>query len=245
MPLFHKIRAYLYSNVFTENPNDYIARVHSAKFLNVRDVCRTATGRGKANISAETMEYAVNLWFREMAYHLCNGCSVNTGWFIVSAVIRGVFGRSNEKFNSAKHSVAFDFKQGTLLRKELENVEVSIVGVAGSPLFVIQVMDTNTGSINNLLTPKRVVRINGAKLKIAGDNPANGVYFVNREKKERIQADIIIANKPSELLALIPEMPAGTYSLEITTQYSGSTTLKTPRTTVFHKPLTVKEGEYA
>ncbi|MDR1436500.1 MAG: DUF4469 domain-containing protein, partial [Candidatus Symbiothrix sp.] len=33
----------------------------------------------------------VNLWLREMAYRLCDGFSVNTGWFTAAVHIKGVF----------------------------------------------------------------------------------------------------------------------------------------------------------
>ena len=54
------------------------------------------------------------------------------------------------------------------------------------------------------------------------------------------EGDIVI-NNPSELMIIIPALPAGTYQLEVTTQYSmGKQWLKEPRTSVFEKTLTVK-----
>ena len=54
------------------------------------------------------------------------------------------------------------------------------------------------------------------------------------------EADIVV-NNPSELMIIIPALPAGTYQLEVTTQYSmGKQWLKEPRTSVFEKTLTVK-----
>ncbi|WP_278479371.1 DUF4469 domain-containing protein [Tannerella forsythia] len=54
------------------------------------------------------------------------------------------------------------------------------------------------------------------------------------------EADIVV-NNPSELMIIIPALPAGTYQLEVTTQYSmGKQWLKEPRTRLFEKTLTVK-----
>ena len=54
------------------------------------------------------------------------------------------------------------------------------------------------------------------------------------------EADIVI-NNPSELMIIIPALPAGTYQLEVTTQYStGNKLLKEVRSAVFDRPLTVK-----
>ena len=241
MANLQKIKARLYNNVLTPNANDFMARVQSERSLNVKDVCRAATTRGGADISAAAMEHAVNLFLKEMGYGLCDGFSINTGWFTASVSIRGVFGSPNEKFNAAKHTVMFDFNQGSLLRKELANVTVEITGVADTAAYIAQVIDVKTGSVNDLLTVGRNLKIAGSKIKIAGDNPANGVYFVNQATQNRTQVDTtdMVTNNPSELVIVIPELAAGEYKLELVTQFTNSTFLKEPRTAVFDKILTV------
>ncbi|MDR2148772.1 MAG: DUF4469 domain-containing protein [Tannerella sp.] len=242
MNTLHNIKCYLYDNVLTENPNDYIARVSSERSLTVQDVCTSAVTRGGADISAAAMEHAVNLFFKEMAYNLCDGFSVNTGWFMASAHVRGVFESPEETFDKGKHTLSFDFTQGSLLRRELEAVTVEILGIADSALSIAQVTDVKTGSVNDLLTPNRNLKIAGSKLKIAGDNPANGVYFVNAAGRIKVDATDIVTNNPSELIIVIPALPPGAlYQLEVTTQYGGNTKqlLKEPRTAVFNRDLTV------
>jgi hypothetical protein len=51
-------------------------------------LCRKAVKGGGADVSEDAMEHAVNLFLKEMAYSLCDGYSVNTGWFTVKAQIR-------------------------------------------------------------------------------------------------------------------------------------------------------------
>lgn len=86
----------MYDNVLTADPNDYIARVVSERSLNVKEICTTASSRGGADVSALAMEHAVDLFLKEMAYQLCDGYSVNTGYFTANAQIRGVFNSPNE-----------------------------------------------------------------------------------------------------------------------------------------------------
>jgi hypothetical protein len=240
----HTIKAHLYDNALTENPNDFIARAASEKSLTVADICQTAVKRGGADISASAMEHGVNLWLKEMAYRLCDGFSVHTGWFNVSAHIKGVFDSPNEKYNPEKHTVLFEFHQGALLRKELSNVSVEIIGVADTSLTVDHVVDIKTGSVNDVLTRNRNLRITGHKLKIAGDDADNGVYFVNQSTQERIKVDAtdIVNNNPSELIIIIPEeLTAGTYKVEVKTQFASHSkqVLKESRSCVFDKVLTV------
>ncbi|MDR2651100.1 MAG: hypothetical protein LBC68_02120 [Prevotellaceae bacterium] len=59
--ILHKIKAYLYDNALTDDPNDFVARVNSERSLSVKDICESATLRGGADISADAMEHAVNL----------------------------------------------------------------------------------------------------------------------------------------------------------------------------------------
>jgi hypothetical protein len=243
MPVLHRIRAFLYKNVLTPDSDDYVIRTIAERTLDVKDICETAVSRGGADISASAMEHATTLFFKEMGYQLCDGFSVNTGWFIAGPHVHGVANSPAEKFNKEKHTLLFELHQGTLLRKELEYVEVEIMGVADVDALIEQVLDVKTGSVNDVLTPNRNLKIAGHKIKIAGDNEANGIYFVNRDTAERTRVDDsdVVTNNPSELIVVIPELAAGAYQLEITSQYSGGgKTLNDPRTSVFDSVLTVQ-----
>ncbi|MDR0873656.1 MAG: DUF4469 domain-containing protein [Prevotellaceae bacterium] len=239
--ILHRIKAKLYENLLTEDPNDFVARVSSERSLNVAQVCTSAATRGGADVSAPSMQHAVDLFLTEMAYLLCDGYSINTGYFTASVHIRGVFNSPNEHFNPQKHSIAFEFQQGAQLRRELQTVEVDILGVADSSAAVLQVTDVKTGSVNDLITPNRNLKIAGHKIKIAGDNPDNGVYLINQISQARIKIDPtdIVVNNPSELIVVLPDLPVSTFKVEVVTQYGVSVLLKEPRTAVFDKILTV------
>ncbi|HLP05932.1 MAG TPA: DNA-binding domain-containing protein [Paludibacter sp.] len=241
--ILHHIKAILFPNWLTEDPNDFAARVVTERSLNVSEICSSAVNRGGAATTPEAMEHNVNLFLKEMAYQLCDGYSVNTGYFTAGTLIKGVFHSPDETFDPARHSVIFQFNQGETLRKELANVTVDITGVGDSSIAVAQVTDVKTGSVNDLLTPNRNLKIKGYKLKLAGDNPAVGVHFVNQATSERIKVaeDEIVTNNPSELVIITPMLVAGTYALEVTSQFSGNVTpLKEPRTSTLDKVLTVK-----
>jgi len=242
MVILHKIKAYLYDNQLTkDNPNDFIARTVSERSLSVKQICESAVNRGGADISASAMEHATELFLKEMAYQLCDGFSVNTGYFTANTQIRGVFDSPSETFNSEKHSILFQFNQGEKLRAEIPNIEINILGVADASSAILQVTDVKSGNINDLLTPGRNLKISGTKIKVGGDNPENGIYFVSTDTNTRtkVEETDVVVNNPSELIVIIPTLPAGTYKLEIVTQQSGSTLLKEPRTAAFEKVLTV------
>ena len=239
--ILHRITAYLYENFLTENPDDYAARVASERSLGTGQICESAVNRGSANIPAAAMQHAVEEFLKEMAWLLCDGYSVNTGYFTVSPSIKGVFYSPNEQFDPRRHTLLFQFNQGEKLRKELPAIEVRILGVADSGIGIVQVTDVKSGSVNDLLTPNRTLKIAGSKLKLVGEHPSVGVYFVDRTTGERFRVDPsdIVINNPSELIVTIPELVAGAYTLEVTSQFGGTLPLKEPRTAVFGKALTV------
>ena len=80
----------------------------------------------------------------------------------------------------------------------------------------------------------------GANLKIAGDNEANGLWFVP-ETGDAVKAEVVITNKPSQLIAMIPALAAGNYTVRVVTQNTGGgVLLKTPRSYVFERTLVVR-----
>jgi hypothetical protein len=241
MAIFHKIRAWLYDNMLTPDPNDYSIRVIPDRTLTIRDICYFAESRGGSDITAAAMEHAVILFFGEMGYQLCDGYAVNTGWFTAGPHIKGIVKSPVEQYNKDKHTLLFEFHQGSLLRKELENVVVEIVGVADTDAVIAQIFDVKSGSVNNVITPNRNLKITGYKIKIAGDNVANGIYFAKQDTSERTKVDEsdIVINNPSELIVVTPALAAGKYILEVITQYTPSNILKTPRTAIFDKILTI------
>lgn len=240
--ILHRVKAYLYDNPLTEKPDDYTARVSSERSLDINQICESAASRGGADISSSAMQHGVSLFMKEMAYLLCDGYSVNTGYFTASPLIKGVFSNSQETFNAEKHALLFQFNQGDILRGELSSVEIEIMGVADTALNILQVTDVKTGSVNDLLTPNRDLKINGSKIKVSGEKEVNGVYFVNQTSDESTKVDPsdIVTNNPSELIIVIPELAAGTYKLQVTTQFNRPALFKEPRTVIFDKVLTVQ-----
>jgi hypothetical protein len=242
MTILHRIKAWLYKNLLTPDADDYIIRPISERTLDVKEICETAVTRGDADISASTMEHAVNLFHKEMGYQLWDGFSVNTGWYTAGPQVRGITNSYQKQYDKEKYTLLFEFHQGSLLRKELENVTVEILGIADTEATVAQVVDVKTGSVNDLLTPNRNLKIAGHKIKIVGDNAANGIYFVNENTAERTKVDNsdIVTNDPSELIVVIPALKTGTYLLEITTQFAVGSILKEPGMATFDKILSVK-----
>lgn len=239
--ILHRIKAYLYKNVFAEKVDNYTARVATERLLKIQDICQSAVRRGGANVSPATMEYMVGLYLKEMAYCLCDGYAVDNDYFTLRPSIKGVFDSPDELFDPEKHRIKLVFQENEKLREALSGVGIQILGPAKSNLYITQVTDVKSGAINTTLTPKYSLKISGSMLKLAGNHPDVGVCFINCETGERTKPDSmdIIQNQHSELIVRIPELITGDYWLEITTQYTTSGIRKQPRTTTFNLVLKV------
>jgi len=240
--ILHKIKVNLYENLLTDNPNDYSAKVISERSLSVKEICQTAVKRGGAATTAAAMEHNVMLFLKEMAYQLMDGYSVNTGYFVANTQVRGIFNSPKETFDPKKHSVLFRFNQGDLLRKEIPNISVQVMGVGDTSIQISHIVDTKTGSVNDLITPNGTLKIKGGKLKIVGDSSEIGVYFESEDgRSTKVSENDIIVNNPSELIVMIPHLERGKYRLVVKNQFSsGANLLKEPRMVVYDKMLTVQ-----
>ena len=105
-----------------------------------------------------------------------------------------------------------------------------------------EVKDSVTGSVNEKLMAKGVVEVRGYNLKIEGDDPTCGLWFIDDAGNEH-KTVYIIENKPARIIAMIPNLDNGNYRIKVVTQFSvGGRFLRTPKVFVYPKNLQV-EGE--
>jgi hypothetical protein len=87
--------------------------------------------------------------------------------------------------------------------------------------------------VNTLYIPGDMFAINGHKLKVAGDDPNIGVYFVPVDDPTKaVKVTRIAENTPSKITGIAPKTNMMNNRIEIRTQFigSGNTYLKTVRT---------------
>jgi hypothetical protein len=169
------------------------------------------------------------------------GDAVTTELFNVFPSMSGVYAGATDSYDPSRHHVKVNLHTGTALRDAVARIKPKKTSGGIATIAILAVTNVKTGSINHLITPNRNLRITGQKLKLAGEQA--GVYFINQMDESRTQVDPsdIALNHPIELLVVTPELPPGTYKLEVITQYSGTgKLLKTPHSVVFDRILTVE-----
>ncbi|MDR1399127.1 MAG: DUF4469 domain-containing protein [Treponema sp.] len=240
--VLHHIRVKLYPNYLLNVEGAYIARTDNEASLSIEEICVALKTRGGFTGSYDELVEHVKQFFAEAAYQLCDGFAVNTGYFSIYPNVGGSFNRT-EGHDAQKHPVTFRFRPLAPLRALAKHIVIDIEGVANVSGYIAQFIDIKTGSVNDALTPGGVFSIVGRKIKIVGNDPEIGVYFVSTQNSDqRVKVvERFIQNMPSKLIGIVPELSAGTWKAEIKTQFSGSgsTTLLEPRVIVSEATLTV------
>ena len=240
--ILHKIRAYLYKYTLNKEDEEYVARAAMERSLGIKEICESAVARGGANTTPGAMRHNVEMFLEEMTYLLCDSYSVNLGYFTAKVNIKGKFNKTDTTFDPQRHSLYFTLCQGELMSKHIDRVDVRLMGLAKCGAIIDQVTDVKSGSVNGILTPGRNLKIRGQKIKLAGDDAAVGIYFHNIDTGAVVKIDdrSVVVNSCAGMIIDIPPLTAGSYHLEILTQYSGSFILKTPRSAFFDRPLVVE-----
>jgi hypothetical protein len=240
--VLHRIRAKLYPNYLHGIDGAYIARTDDEASLSIDQVCAALKNRGGFTGNYQDLVEYVRQFFDEAAYQLCDGFSVNTGYFSLHPRIGGTWENAVEPFDPAKHPVRFSFRALKPLRDLAGRIVVLIEGVAETAGFIAEITDVSTEAVNETLSPGGMFALAGHKIKVAGDHADCGVYFVNAAAPaQKVPAAGNLAdNTASRIVGMIPALTAGQWRVEVVTQFSaGSSALKTPRTIAFAPVFTV------
>jgi hypothetical protein len=185
----------------------------------------------------------VKQFLDEAAYQLCDGFAVNTGYFSIHPNVGGTFDKATEGHDTGKHPVTFRFRTRTPLRSLAEHITVEVEGIADVTGYIDEVVDISSEGVNETLTLGGQFSIAGHKIKAAGEDPEVEVYFVSgTDSAQQVKVSGHLAeNTPSRVIGVIPALAAGTWKVEIRTQFNGSSsrTLKNPRTIAGAFTLTV------
>jgi hypothetical protein len=234
--VLHRIRIRLHQSNLPGAKGAYYAGAVNEAVLSVEDVAAALKNRGGFTGNYYDLVEYVRQFFQEMAYQLCDGFAVNTGWFSIKPAVGGLFKSAGEGFDPEKHKVAFRYRTGALLRALAREVVIELEREADAG-FIDCFTDTESGSLNEIVTPGGFFTVAGRRIKVAGDRPDCGVWFVSaarpfrRYKVEKALAE----NTSAKVISMVPALPAGKYFVEIKTCCTvGGYGLK--------EPVTIKSG---
>jgi hypothetical protein len=236
MSKIFKIFVELYELLLTARKDDRSGRVVSTGSLKVDDLITIAVTR-RSDISAVTMKASYEI-LREIALEeVCNAKHVDFGLTYNSIGVEGVFIGDHPTWNREKNHLALISTATTDVRQALKNIDVEILGMASSGIFINSLTDVVSGELDTRITSGGGVKLLGSKIKVVGDADGVGIHLteVNTGATVDVPTTSILDNEPSKITFIVPAgLPAGDYKLSITTQFSHpGTLLKEARTYVF------------
>jgi hypothetical protein len=191
--------------------------------------------------SIDTLYDYVIQFFDEMAYQLCDGFTVNSGYFTIRPNVGGTFDSAAEIHDHEKHPISFTFSQLAKLRRLAKNIKVVVEGIAESPAYIDQIEDVEEHLVNSGFLTSNAVAIHGHKIKVEGTAADCGVYFVPaNDPSKAVKVSRVLENNPSRVLVIAPTTVHVVNRIEIRTQFAGSgALLSTPR--VITSPFTIEQ----
>ncbi len=214
----------LIKNHLGDNPSGYHAIVCNQKVHSKEELIELMLNRG-SSITKSDIEAVLTCLDEVLKQMVRNGQGVNTGTLTLHIDIRGNFPTANSYFDKDNHSLAININANKSFKESLEEVELERVYSTGKEARITTVEDVASQTNDRVLTPSGGLKVFGNRIKIQAsvstDNK-EGLFLVNIKDDSETKLSNQIANKPSELIYIIPSLSAGKYKLEVRTYYSGS-----------------------
>jgi hypothetical protein len=164
-----------------------------------------------------------NTYLKEMMYQLCDGFSVNTGWFTVNVHIGGLFHSVKETFDPKKHHVSFKFHTLKAMKSLTSLIEIIINGHIEESAYISEYNDMEDSEGSNHFEPGHVCEILGRRIKIDGPADETGLWMVPvQDPSKAVKINRVVSNNASriEFIPVATGYPEN--RLEIRTRYSGT-----------------------
>jgi hypothetical protein len=230
--ILHTIKVYLYESQLAGEVERYYGRVAHERTLSLREVCINARERGGSKNSPEMLEYMFKEVWDEIAFCLCDGFAVNIGFGLLRLTIHGEFNSVDEQFDPEKHRLEFNFTPLAPLYKYAPDAVVNVLGKKKERAYISTVTDLNTKSTTEI-SSGGLVQVEGKDIKVVPeDDEETGVFFIASDGTVYPARNKPLWNYPQKLLLSAPDVPAGVYTIQVVTKYSGGGILLTTPITV-------------
>jgi hypothetical protein len=237
-------KVWLRKNLLSKVDNEYIALVSTSGRTASRntDIARQIV-KERTEYQYETILNILNQSDHIKREMLLTGNSLLTGVCHITPRITGNWTGANAKFDPEANKITLDMTPSAEMRLALKDVGVDVIGVKDSGAFIGMVVDTATGVMNSTITAEDDIRIDGEKIKVVPEDETGvGVFLVDADGLATPFKRRLTQNDPKRIIARVPALPAGQYTLRIVTRFSnGTVLLKEQRVIEFYIPLVISD----
>lgn len=242
-----------YPNELTPDvADDYTVRVNTQSTpLTQDDIARSVADR--LGEEPSKVQSIVQVFTEEVAAAVASGYCVSTDAFYAQPMASGVV--MEEELSGAvdrdKVKVYASLRQGPAMKEALAKAKLNyfLQPAATGPYIAGMVSAYNSVGSDGVLTRVpmeggQMAVVTGSGLKVVGTDPSVGVRLTSVSEPSTtflIPASQISPNTPKKLQFVLPAgVTEGEWTVEVTTQYSGSNRLtKNPRSFTLERPILI------
>lgn len=214
------MKYYLVENKLTEEEN-YSARVLVERTVNQDALIEKMLS--KRNLVSKTDIVAVlNSYYEEIRECILDGDNINLPLFNLSYSITGVFENESDSFNASTHKLHVNINSGKFINDIKNTIPLQKVTPPVVNVIINNLKDITTQTVNADLTSNGLFEINGNRLKIDGDKPEVGLYFVAEDGTE-FKVQLLAQNSNRKIIGQAPTLTAGAYRVRVKTQSTYNT----------------------
>jgi len=93
------------------------------------------------------------LYYDEVAYLLCDGFSINNGYYSIYPNIGGTFNSTKDIHDRKKNPISFRFGIRRKLRQLFDSIAIEVDGLANTNGFIDTYKDVEENSVNETFLP--------------------------------------------------------------------------------------------
>jgi hypothetical protein len=219
------MKFYLTENHLTTKQN-FSARVVSDKSHDLEGIINLMLS--KRNLVSRTDIVAVfSAFFETVENCIKLGENITLPIFNISYSITGVFENEDESFNREKHHVNVNMNNGLQIKRAIEQIKLNKIDTVVREPVLHHFNDLASHTVDDQLTKNSLFELTGSQIKIAGDKPDIGLYFVADDGTET-KVVLVADNTNKKIVGQTPDLATGSYHLHIKTQSTkGTYTTKT------------------
>ncbi|MCG8581399.1 MAG: DUF4469 domain-containing protein [Bacteroidales bacterium] len=215
-------------NHLTDDPDDCMAVTTDNETVDNEKIVESIIGKGSTVTKAEALSV-----IEEYEYAIVNavkdGNNVITELFTITPSITGVFTSMEDNFDPARHAIKINMNAGKRLKSIVSQIERKRVEITSPQPVLKHFTDFKNNAVNESFTPGQIVSIKGSYLKFDENDQSQGIFFIDENSSET-RVSMVVKNKPSELLFMVPEsLTEGSFQVEVRTIFRNGTTLKKGR----------------
>lgn len=234
----------LLNNLTKDDAADSIAEVSTANQTARNEDIAKQIVSDRSEYRYDTILNILSLRDEVVRNFIRSGRSVQDGNVNMAPRVKGKWYGQKPTPDYTVHKASADLTLTNTMRAALEEVGFEVLGPKDNVAVINLVTDILTDATDGSITPNEDIRITGDKIKVtdtAAGDPNTGIWFFDESGTRHKVERKLTENMPGTIIARVPALSAGSYTLEIVTAFSGNRKpLNVARTITYYLPLTVK-----